>query len=78
MLSRIEEGLQDGDFDFAWSCLVSAGHLTDPEMGEDYWIVLEAWPDIDWSRHRYWRIFYDGTAPAGFDTAEEVYREVFQ
>jgi hypothetical protein len=78
MLSRIEEGLQDGDFEFSLYYLVNSRLLTDPETKEDYWDVLEAWPDIDWGKHPYWQIFYDETAPAGFDTAEEVYEEVFQ
>jgi hypothetical protein len=78
MLSRIEEGLQDGDFGFSLSYLVNAWCLTDPETKEDYWDVLGAWPDIDWSKHPYWQIFYDDTAPVGFDTAAEVYAAVFQ
>jgi hypothetical protein len=77
MLSRIEEGLQDGDFGFSLSYLVNSWCLTESETKEDYWDVLEAWPDVDWSKHPYWRIFYDETAPTGFDTAKEVYEEVF-
>jgi hypothetical protein len=78
MRSRIKEGLQDGDFDFSLSCLVNAWCLTDPETKEEYSAVLEAWPDINWSEHPYWRVFYDDTAPMGFDTVEEVYAEVFR
>jgi hypothetical protein len=78
MLSRIAEGLQDGDFGFSLSYLVNAWRLTESETKEDYWDVLGAWPDIDWSEHPCWQIFYDETAPVGFDTVEEVYREVFQ
>jgi hypothetical protein len=78
VLSRIEEGIRDGDFGFSLSYLVSARCLTDPEMKEVYRDVLGAWPDIDWSKYRYWQIFYDDTAPAGFDTVKEVYEEVFQ
>jgi hypothetical protein len=40
--------------------------------------VLSAWPDIDWSNHAYWQIFYDTESPVGFDTAEEVHEEVFK
>jgi hypothetical protein len=78
MLSRIEEGLRDGDFGFSLSYLVNRWCLTDSETKEDYWDVLAAWPEVDWSKHRYWQIFYDETAPVGFDTAKEVYKEVFQ
>ncbi|MDR1315685.1 MAG: hypothetical protein LBK13_02325 [Spirochaetales bacterium] len=78
MLSRIEEGLRDGDFGFSASYLVSGWCLTDPETKNDYWDVRGAWPDIDWAGHRYWQIFYDETRPSGFDTAMEVYRKVFQ
>jgi hypothetical protein len=76
MLSRIEEGLQDDEFNFSRFYLVDRWRLADCE--EEYWDVLGAWPDIDWSKHPYWQIFYDETAPAGFDTVREVYREVFQ
>jgi hypothetical protein len=78
MLSRIEEGLQDGDFGFSLSYLVDARCLTESETKDAYWDVLGTWPDIDWSKHPYWQIFYDDTAPVGFDTAEEVYAGVFQ
>jgi hypothetical protein len=78
LLSRIEVGLEDGDFGFSRSYLVNNWCLTDPETREDYWDVLSAWPDVDWDLHPYWQIFYDETAPVGFDTAEEVYKEVFQ
>jgi hypothetical protein len=78
MLSRIEEGLRDGDFSFSLSYLVNSWCLTESETKEDYWDVLEAWPDVDWSKHPYWQIFYDATAPVGFDTVGEVYAEVFQ
>jgi hypothetical protein len=78
MLSRLEEGLQDGDFNFSSSYLVNAWCLTESGTKEDYQDVLGAWPEIDWSKHLYWRIFYDATTPVGFDTAEEVYKEVFQ
>jgi hypothetical protein len=78
MISRIEEGLRDGDFAFSLSYLVNSWCLTDPETKDDYWDVLAAWPDIDWSEHPYWQIFYGTESPAGFDTAEEVYEEVFQ
>jgi hypothetical protein len=78
MLSRIEEGLRDGDFAFARSYLVNAWCLTDPEIKENYRDVLAAWPDVAWDKHPYWRIFYDETSPMGFNTAAEVYKEVFQ
>jgi hypothetical protein len=78
MLSRVEEGLEDGDFGFSRYYLVNAWCLTDPETKDGYWDVLESWPDIDWSKHPYWRIFYDTTAPVGLDTVEEVYAEVFR
>jgi hypothetical protein len=78
MLSRIREGLDDGDFGFSRSYLVSSWYLTESEAKEGYWDVLGSWPDIDWTEHPYWQIFYDETAPVGFDTAAEVYREVFQ
>jgi hypothetical protein len=77
MLSRIEEGLSDGDFAFSLSYLVSSRCLTEPETKECYWDVIEAWPGVDWNGHPYWQIFYDETAPRGFDTATEVYEEVF-
>lgn len=77
MLSRIEEGLADGDFGFSRSYLVNSWCLTDPGTKDAYWDVSGAWPDVDWSGHRYWRIFYDETEPVGFDTAEEVYDNVF-
>jgi hypothetical protein len=73
MISRIEEGLQDGDFNFSRYYLVDAWCLSDLETKDDYWDVLAAWPDIDWSSHRYWQIFYDSTDPVGFDTAEAAY-----
>jgi hypothetical protein len=60
------------------SYLINTWCLTDPERKDDYWDVLAAWPDTDWSEYPYWQIFYDGTAPVGFDTVEEVYEEVFQ
>jgi hypothetical protein len=78
MLSRIEEGLRDGDFDFSRSYLVNAWCLTDPETKEDYQDVLDAWPGIAWNEHPYWQIPYGRTDPVGFDTVEEVYAEVFQ
>jgi hypothetical protein len=78
MLSRIKEGLEDGDFGFSLSFLISRWNLADSEIKEDYWDVLSAWPDVDWDEHPYWRIFYDETDPVGFDTIEEVYEEVFQ
>jgi hypothetical protein len=78
MLSRIEECIEDGDFGFSLSYLVSSWRLTDPETKEDYQDVLEAQPDTDWTKHPYWRIFYDETDPVGFDTAGEIYTEVFQ
>jgi hypothetical protein len=78
MLSRIEEGLQDGDFAFSLSYLVNSRCLTDPETREGYWDVLGAWPDVDWTKHPYWRIFYDETAPVGFDTVKKVYEEIFR
>jgi hypothetical protein len=77
MLSRIEEGLEEGEFCFARYYFVNGWCLTDPETKSGYWDVLEAWPDIDWNAHLYWQIFYDETAPVGFDTAREVYEEVF-
>jgi hypothetical protein len=77
MLARIAEGLEDGDFGFSTFCLVTAGCLTDPEMKEGYGDVLGAWPDTDWSGHPYWQVFYDETAPVGFDTVEAVYAGVF-
>ncbi|MDR1095480.1 MAG: hypothetical protein LBL31_03750 [Spirochaetaceae bacterium] len=78
MLSRIEEGLEDGDFDFPRYYLLNSRYLTGSETKEDYWDELSAWPDTDWATHPYWQIFYDKTAPAGFDTVEEVYEGVFQ
>jgi hypothetical protein len=78
MLSRIEEGLQDGDFEFSSSYLVSSWCLTEPETKDVYSDVLAAWPGIDWSKHLYWRIFYDETDPVPLDTARQVYEEVFQ
>jgi hypothetical protein len=73
MRSRIEEGLQDGGFGFSRFYVVDRGCLTDPETRGDYAEVLAAWPDIDWKEHPYWQLFYDDTAPAGFDTVREVY-----
>jgi hypothetical protein len=78
MLARIEEGLRDGDFAFSRSFLVDSRVLAASEAKEEYGDVLSAWPDVDWSKHLYWRIFYDETAPTGFDTVGEVYEEVFQ
>jgi hypothetical protein len=78
MLSRIEEGLQDGDFGFSLSYLVNGRCLTESGAKEDYWDVLSAGPDVDWTRHPYWQIFYDEIAPVGFDTVREVYEEVFR
>jgi hypothetical protein len=78
MLSRIEEGVRDGDFSFSLSYLIDAKDLTGPEAEKYYWDVLEAWPGIDWNSHCYWLIFYDATNPQGFDTAKEIYTEVFQ
>jgi hypothetical protein len=75
MLSRIEEGLEDGDFDFSQYYFVNSRCLTDSDTKED---VLSAWPDVDWTEHLYWQIFYNGKAPIGFNTAEEVYGWVFQ
>ncbi|MDR1073824.1 MAG: hypothetical protein LBL45_09155 [Treponema sp.] len=77
-LSRIEEGLRDGDFGFSLSYLIDSRSLTDSETKEGCWDVLEARPDVDWGKRPYWRVFYDETAPIGFDTAEEAYEEVFQ
>jgi hypothetical protein len=42
MLSRIEEGLEDGDFGFSLFYLVNSKYLTDSETKEDYWDVLSA------------------------------------
>jgi hypothetical protein len=77
ILARLGEGLRDGDFSFSNSFLTEARYLTDPEMRSDYADVLEARPDVDWSEHSYWQIFYDATAPEGFDTLKEIYEKVF-
>jgi hypothetical protein len=78
MLSRIEEGLRDGDFYFNLSFLAETEHLTDPAMKEDYEYVFKACPGVAWDAHRYWQVFYDGeTAPIGYDTPEAVYEGVF-
>jgi hypothetical protein len=74
MLSRIEEGLRNTDFGFPLSYLVEGRRLTEKE----YWDVLEAWPDVEWTTHPYWQVFYDETVPVGFDSVEEVYEEVFR
>jgi hypothetical protein len=77
MLSRIKEGLEDGDFGFSRSFLLTRWHFADITIREIYWDVLSAWPDVDWDSHAYWQLFYDTTDPVGFDTVEEVYEEVF-
>jgi hypothetical protein len=78
MLSCIEEAVENGGIELAWSRLISAGYLTDPETREDNRDLLSAWPGVDWSKHPYWRLFYDDTPPEGYDSLEEVYERVFQ
>jgi hypothetical protein len=77
MLARLEEGLRDGDFSFCNSFLTEGRYLSDPEMRYAYADVLEACPGVDWGGHSYWQIFYDKTAPVGFDTLEDIYEKLF-
>jgi hypothetical protein len=59
----------DGDFGNDHPCERMLSRIK-----EDYWDVLGTWPDVDWSKRPYWQIFYDETAPVGFDTVEEVFQ----
>jgi hypothetical protein len=55
MLARIEEGIDDAEFDTESSALMAT----------------------PWSAYPYWQIFYDGRAPAGFGSLEEVCKAIF-
>jgi hypothetical protein len=78
MLSRIEEGLRDGDFMSADFELVESEYMLSPGNRSDYSNEFAAWPAIDWGSRPYWQLFYDEREPIGFDSALEVYDKVFR
>jgi hypothetical protein len=77
MLSRIADGLRDGDFQFGSYELIESSYLLGAGR-PDYLEALAAWPDVDWSASPYWQIFYDERKPIGFDSAKEVCYKLFR
>jgi hypothetical protein len=78
MIAAIEEGIQNGVFDGWEFDVVSAAWMQSDEAREFYRESPMELPDVDWSAHPYWQLFYDERAPIGFDTIAEVYRKALQ
>jgi hypothetical protein len=78
VLARIEEGIEDGEFETEDYDLVESSWMNDMGARIYYGEVFDAWAGVDWGERLYWQVYYDGRAPTGFDTAAEVYEKVFR
>ena len=69
ILGAIERGIEDNAFDTSDGYLAEASYCKETENEIAF--------NVDWETHKYWWVPYTEGDPIGYDTLEEVWKELF-